>query len=231
MKKYIYLIAFTVITINTYSQNVLFEQNVLADTVKSKAGPNLKNYVHFYFGYGIMVGPSDGDGAEISTGASSNFELGVRYKYKISNLYSFGLNLSYNFYSYRIKQESDKIFPDTIIHDKEKFMLSSLSLGVYNRFNFGRRGNVIGRYLDLGAYGDWNLIKKHYVKDKIDGQVYKLSVTRLKYVENFGYGVFANLGFNRLVLTFKYRLSDLFKESYNYPELTPYTVGVQVNLY
>ena len=56
-------------------------------------------------------------------------------------------------------------------------------------------------------------------------------ITHLKYYEPFNYGVLARFGINRYVIYANYRLSDLFKSSYNYAELPRLTLGVQIGLH
>jgi len=225
------LIAIFIATFS-FGQEVLFEEDVLADTLISKKGPNRKHFYHFFISYGFIAGESEGAGSDISYGLSNNVEFGFRYKLKVCNFYSIGCQALINTDVFHLKQNDSKILPDTIQHDKEKLTNDNLSFGVYNRFNFGKRGNYIGNFLDVGAYGDWRFYSKHCVKDKIStGEMVKISTTHLNYLEDFNYGVYAQIGINRYVVYAKYRLSDIFLSTYSYSELPRITVGLQIGFH
>lgn len=214
------------------SQTVVMHQDV-NDTVIPTQGPNLKNFTHFYMGYGLIAGQSEGNGSPINYGSSNNFVLGYRYKYKICNIYSIGLDISLNTYAFNLKQDSSKTFPNKVIHDKEKLNLTNIGLGFYNRINYGRRGNLIGKFIDLGAYADWTAGANNYTRDKMpNGNIVKTTITKLNYIELFNYGLMGRIGFNRYVFYGTYRLSDIFKSSYpSYSELPRITIGFQVGFH
>jgi len=217
---------------NFYAQEVLIEQNVLNDTVKDNFGPNLENFLHFFVGYGFVVGQPSRDGANIIPGKSRTYEIGSRYKYKVSNFYAIGSSFSFISYAYAIKQDDNKVFPDARIHRSEYITSYCLSYGVYNRFNFGKRGNHIGKFVDVGVNGDWCFSNRHLYRDDLgSGIVAKTVVKGQRYFEPFTYGIYANVGFNRLVLTCRYRISDIFKPKYNFPQMPPINIGLQIGLH
>jgi len=222
-------------------QTVLLEQDVNADTIPELVGPNLKHFSHLYVGYGFVLG-ADAVGSEIRYGSSSDFVYGYRYKRKLSEFYAVGFDIFYHSTAFHLKQDSTKALPNNILHDdkgeKEKLTFHNLSLGLYNRFNFGKRGNYLGHFLDLGARIDWAFSVVHFTKDIYDianvnnGGVVKTKTTGLVYIKPIYYNVFTRLGFNKFVITASYRLSDLFKEEYDlYPELPLLIVGVEIGLH
>jgi hypothetical protein len=214
------------------AQQVLLSRNLEEGYKKEIYGQNLQNFVHLYGGLGFIVGPTEGKGADLVYGISMNPEIGGRYKLRITRNYSMGLNLSYNLYSYKINQKDGKFLPDTIMHKAERFLFSNLSLGYFNRFNIGRTGNFIGKFIDIGVYCEWVHFSDHYFKDKLEnGNVTRTHVSGLDYVQKIQYGVFANFGLTRYSIIVKYRLSNLFKSSYDYPELPRFTVGFLVGLH
>jgi hypothetical protein len=214
-----------------FSQEILLEQNVKADSVRPTWGPNLKNYIHGYFGLGFPI-HTNGQVAYTAPGASYSFDVGMRYKRRFTNYFAMGIDLGLTLASYKIKQNQGKYVPDTVINDKEKFQISSAVSSAYIRINMGRRGNYIGNYIDLGAYGGWNMVKKHRTtNENADGEKVKIVTSRLKYVENFSYGLLARMGTGRWVLKGTYRLSDIFEPSYQIPELPRLIVGVEIGLF
>ena len=237
MKQFITtLLCIVLFSLCAKGQDVLLEEDVKADTIKQTVGPNLKHFTHLYFDLGFIVGESETEGADINYGKSYTFSIGYRYKRKICNFYAIGFDISYYFMSYNLKQNIFKILPNDSIHNKEKLIFNNLGLELYNRFNFGKRGNYIGNFIDIGAYGNWAYKIKHYTKDDINVDINKAKIkqvtyTGLVYPEELNYGLRARIGINRYVLSATYRLSDLFKEIYDYPELPRLSVGLQIGLH
>ena len=237
MKKAIALITITILALNVFAQQVIMEQKVTKDTVPSDFGPNLKNFSHFYTAFGIIAGAPEGYGATIRYGNSSDFNMGFRYKRKLSNFYSMGFDLGYGLTSFKLKQDLTKIFPNAKLHHKEKIHFNHLRLTLYNRFNFGKRGNYIGNFLDIAAYGDWEFSAKHIYFDKHpllnndNASAAKVINTGLAYTNPFNYGVQTRIGFNRYVLYGSYRLSELFKDQFSYPELPRLVIGLQISMH
>ena len=231
MKKYIFILLFGSIAITGFSQTVLLHEDV-KDTVLGKRGPNLKNFSHFYFGIGFIAGKPDSTGSDINSLRSVNVVFGYRYKLKICNFYSIGYDIAYNSYSYFLKQNSTKITPDTVLHEKEKLNFGNLGLSLYMRFNFGRRGNHIGKFVDIGGYGDWTFNAVNFTKDKnSNGNIVKSRISNLHYFNSTNYGLMARIGFNRYVIYGNYRLSDIFKSSCNFSELPRLTIGLQIGFH
>lgn len=234
MKKQIVLLSLWMLAgAAAFSQHVLLEQDVNADTIAETTGPNLKKYTHLYVNYGLVLGATEGDNADIKTGNSSQFAIGLRYKRRLSNFYAFGFDLSYNITTFHLKQDSAKMLPNTDLHDKEKLSFNNATLQLYNRFNFGKRGNHIGRYIDLGGYGEWAFSVTHYTRDTDDrakalgAKATETTNKRLKYTAAFNYGLAARIGFGKVAVFGKYRLSDMFVSKYDYPELPRIVVGLE----
>lgn len=214
------------------AQQVLLNHNVLADTVVPHFGQNMRNFVHLFGGLGMMAGATSKAGADMVYVISPDVEVGIRYKLKVARHYALGCDLSYNLYSYKIKQNDQKILPDTFHHKAERFLFSNITLGVFNRFNLGRTGDYIGKYIDLGGYADWVHYADHYTRDKLNnGNTVRTHTSNLDYINNFQYGLYGHFGITRYVFTVKYRLSDLFRSSENYPELPRWTFGIQIGLH
>lgn len=236
MKKiFILLIAVYAINNSAYSQTVLLEENVKGDTIVSKFGPNLTHFSYFYFDYSLVAG-KDERGAEVKYGNSHTWAFGLRYKFKICKFYAIGAGLNYRQYSFRLAQNSNKVVPNTILHDKEKLILNTWGGEFYNRFNYGRRGNQLGNFIDVGIFGSWISNTKHYTKDKADiltdANITEVTSSDLNYMEDFIYGLRVRMGFNRLMFTGEYRMSDLFKEKYvAFPELPRLTIGIDLALF
>jgi hypothetical protein len=229
--KNIFTIILLTLSIGAFSQDILLQQNVKADSVRPTYGPNLKNFFHGYIGIGFPFSTSQESGYTKPV-ASANFDFGVRYKRRFTNYLAMGMDLGISSVSYRIKQNDSKTVPDITINDKEKILVNALGSSAWLRINVGRRGNYVGNYLDLGAYGDWNFQKKHKTTNtNSDNEKVKISTSKLKYVEDFSYGFLTRVGIGRYALTARYRMSDIFISSYDIPELPRLIVGFEVGLF
>ncbi|MCF8374660.1 MAG: hypothetical protein K9H64_23780 [Bacteroidales bacterium] len=238
MKKTILLSIFLLASVITYSQRVLLEENLANDTSEVKWGQNLRHYGHFYFGLSIPSNPAE-KGSEIMHGNSLSFDVGYRYKLKLCNWYALGADLNFSTNAYRLKQDAKtKILPDSIEHDKESILAPGMKFEIYQRFNFGKRGNHVGDYLDIGAYGTYFFATRHYTMDKNpteDLKKLEITETGLDYMENTEYGISVRAGHGQWVIFGKYRLSDLFKTTANYPvklpELPALRIGVEISIF
>ena len=163
---YLLTIIFWGIGLSGFAQKILLEQDVNADSIRPVKGPNLKHYSHYYLGYGLVASPGSA-GSEIRYGMSSDITLGYRYKRKLSQFYSIGMDISYHLTTYRLKQNSTKRLPNDSLHDKEQLIFHNVGFGIYNRFNYGKRGNYIGNFIDIGARLDLPFSVIHFTKDEI----------------------------------------------------------------
>lgn len=230
MKNTLFVLLIT-LSISAFSQEILLKQDVKADTVRPSFGPNLKNYLHGYLGLGFPFFTNEAV-KYTKPGLSIDINGGIRYKRKITNYVAVGLDLGLYLDAYKLKQSKEKVVPDTVSNDKEKLQFSSVSSSAFVRINVGRRGNYMGNYLDLGAYGSWNYIKKHKaVNENAEGEKVKVLTSRLHYIEDFSYGFLSRLGNGRYALTAHYRISDLFKARYSMPELPRLMIGFEFGLF
>ncbi len=230
MKK-VFTIILLSLTMGAFSQEVLLQQNVKGDTLIPTRGPNLKHFLQGYIGLGFPLYTNE-DVTYTEFGTSTAVDFGMRYKRKLAEHFAIGMDIGVNLAAYKIKQETGKTVPDSIINDKEKFQINSLASSVYTRINVGRRGNHIGNYLDLGVYGGWNCVKKHRtINENAADEKVKVVTSQLKYIENFSYGLLARVGVNRWVLKAGYRLSDIFAPAYAIPELPRLIVGLEIGIF
>jgi hypothetical protein len=223
-------------------QTVLMEEKINAYDFKLPTkGPNFRHFNHLYIGFGFFI--PDANAMEVKTkpASTTSFEFGWRYKLKLTNWFALGAGISYKNDIFDIKQIENKIIPDSVSHTKEKLRFNYLGSEAYIRFNFGKRGNIVGRFIDFGAYANWAFRVKHMMIDKVDENVphragsQRVILYKLDYIEKFCYGLKARIGSNRLVLTADYRMSELFTDDYkaevgNY-YLPKFAVGFEFGLH
>ncbi|HSI91615.1 MAG TPA: hypothetical protein VK927_10895, partial [Adhaeribacter sp.] len=175
---------------------------------------------------------------------------GARFKYKVGEVYSLGFDAYINPQTFYLKQEEGKNLPNPLLHDMEKFKFTNVGLGFFNRFNYDKRGNYMGNFIDLGVYGNWMPVRNFiYQTDDLPPAVgyvtganaIKVRQTGLKYITKLNYGATVRAGFNRYVFYATYRLSDLFDADYavsdgagniyTFAEMPRATIGFQLSMH
>lgn len=207
------------------SQKILLEEDVKSDTVVPAYGPNLKKFRQAFFAFGFPLN-LDGTGSSVNFGSSNEFTVGMRSKYKLCSHNAAGYEIWFNRQRFSLSQDA---FPDSLRNIRELYKIGSLGGAVYDRVNFGRRGNVLGKYLDLGAWGNWHMRKRHEIRNENEeGEKVDMVTTGLKAMENFSFGLMARAGWGMAALKFSYRLSDHFNDDRaEFPRLS---VGLEIAL-
>lgn len=229
----------------TKAQRKLLEEDVTSyDLQKPKNGPNLLHFTHWYVDFGFFVpNPYQEDNQNVNFGKTHNFIIGYRYKIKATNWLAFGADAEYNSSTFNFK---DNFFInnenlDYLIHNKEKLRINNVGGEIFIRFNFGKRGNVIGKFIDFAGYGLVNLYSKHIFVDKLSNPTFynsknvKTINTKLNYLELFNYGTRMRLGNNRFAICISYRFSEIlkkdFQKEYNNLDLPKLNVDLQIGFH
>lgn len=217
------------ISFSAKTQIIVLEEEVNEiDPEYPSYGANGKTFMFSYVGWSLSIVDKPSNQMPLSTVSSGGWQYGFGVKYRMTGLLSAGWGLEYNSLNYRIKQIAGKTFPDTLMHDKQSFSLGSLGGNVFLRINFDpKRGNTTGRYIDFCGYYDWNAIRTLRQKDEtVYGEINRTNLSRLRFINPYSYGAMVRLGRKSLSIYARYRLSDIFKDAYNLPELPRLTVGI-----
>ncbi len=207
------------------AQTIELAQDVNEDTVISKFGKNRKHYFSSYFGFGITPGQVETDSIQLKSGESTKLTYGFYYKYKVAEPYSILFALSYGLSQFEFETPDDFKYRRLNVNDVE--------LEFANRINFGKRGNTIGNYLELGISGDYvfgtKLLSKQIIDDPtVNHKARKVELTGLSYINKPNYTAHARFGSNKYVITADYRLSDLTNDDINF-DLPPLTIGFRLD--
>jgi hypothetical protein len=239
MIRNLFLYFFLFLSAGLLAQDVVLEKNV-DEQYQEKKGPNMRYYGHFYEGIGTVAPYGNLKGATAESQRSSEIIFGYRYKIKLLSFYAIGLDLSNRWLRYGIKSEGIPVageiasnpLSEAGLVDKLSLNLSSLGLEAYNRINIGKRGNVLGNFIDIGIKGEWNYGSRLILKsDATDGDYFQKAREvrkKLDFIGKLSTLVTARIGINKIGIYGNYRLSDLIADGYTTPELPPLTVGVQV---
>jgi len=233
MKKIHFISIFFILTsfINSYSQTKIMGEKVDDSTTKLW-GPNLRNYIHGYIGISFPLGKNSKN--EFKHIASNKIILGARYKLKLNQTFAIGVDLSYVSERYKLTQNDKKTFPDIAIHKKQILYLNRLGGESYFRINFGRRGNRVGKYIDLGYLVGYNIIDRLKTKDNLQGNSFiKTNAYYNVFFNNYNQYFSCRLAFNNIILFYTYRIDDIFKSRYNQllEEYPRNNFGIQIGMY
>jgi hypothetical protein len=235
MKTPFLILIFSALTLGLSAQpQSVLSRNVALDTAQALKGPNLKHYSQTFYKVGFMV-PAE-DNKYMKYGRSYELGIGYRYKRKINNWYALGYEASYFFSSYSLRNFLNYPISDTVSIRSERYMQRGVNVSLYQRINYGRRGNYLGKYIDLAIWAEspfWNKHKYRFEQQGFqrffatDGN---LSLRRLPWDNLFNYGTQVRLGFNKISFYGTYRLSELFNNKQNLPGLTPFIAGFQIGI-
>ncbi|GAA4007210.1 hypothetical protein GCM10022408_18890 [Hymenobacter fastidiosus] len=222
----------SLLPLSTLAQRVLLRESVAEDTVRATFGPNRAYYNHAYLSYGFVAGASR-EGAQLRYGRSAEVQLGVRNKWRLTRQVALGLDARYARPVYQLAQNAQKVVPNPRLHRREYLALPQVQTEGFLRLNFGRRGNAIGRYVDVLGWGGWVISSVHHYADGATAGARRVQTAErgLTYVNRWTYGAGTRLGSGRYALVGRYRFSDVFRpaDQARYPELPRWVLGLELS--
>jgi len=230
MNKGFYLfLAICLFGLHLNAQEVAFEKEPAIDSLIPRSGPNYAHYLHTYLGLGMAIDGGEKGAQVIQPHFFDEWHFGIRYKRKLNNVFALGTAMEYNNTQFTMRQNAQKVLPDTLHYKKQRMVFHKARLELFFRINYDkRRGNSLGNYLDLGAFGDFTFAHVQYNKFKNpDNTLTKAKTSGFTYFNRLGYGLRFRAGFNLWSVYAQYRLSDQFYPSRNLPELPRFTAGLE----
>jgi len=222
-KKILYL-TFIVFSFQILSaQKVLMnEENPDTTYAVKKYGVNSAHFFHMYFGLAFVFGEEQ----VTKFGGTNALTVGLRYKYKIANFLAVGSDVAY--------QRNRISFPTHNLTNKNYYKSYNLLSDVYIRFNWGHRGDIMGKFLDLGVYGSYTFYNLNHLNENPEDNAHFSKFVyeehQLSYYNRFNYGFIARLGINQFVLFTQYRYSPI-RINKDYRNIPAWTVGIQIALH
>lgn len=241
MKKLVLIsLFFSFLVSSIIAQEIVLEKNV-EDQYEEEKGPNTRIFGHLYVGGGGIADFDESNGTAINFWRSNQFLAGYRFKLKVLSFYSLGMDFNFKLDQYFMEGDDlnpfDPLNPLTFTtgEKKQTFTNNGIGLELWQRINIGKHGNSLGKYFDAGFRGQWNISDVEHLVIIYDNAEFigrqRYYNRRLKYVEEFSYGLSGRIGFDKFMIHGFYRLSDLFKKEFAIPELPRLTIGAQFALY
>lgn len=236
MKKILFLFSSVLLYLCSGAQDnpkidITVSQDQDSDIVVKKKG-----FEYMSLGWGFVLDQPPAPGANLKPISSHQFYFGYRYYFNLSKFYLPGIELNYEYVTYKLKQDSAKIFPNNILHDKEQFNVNSLNLDFTNRIVFKKKRGAPFVFMDIAGYGGWIFATTIYTVDNYTvANAYNASKVQvyhrnLVFTEDFQYGVKAIIGINGFLFYGQYRFSNLIKSGYIYPQMPNWLVGIGIEL-
>ena len=232
MKRYIILtIFFSILGASAISQNVLFSDDAENAYEISRKGRNRASFGHLYTGYRVAPAYFSSEENQVWNG---EYFVGRRAKYALTRHYAMGWELEYLHTAVSWDMQVLMGSAEKSVSEKHRYISHALLASYYNRITFGKVGDNIGKFLDIGVYGAWNFSKKSVISGETDeGQSYETTKKSPGYDDDFFYGVKARLGIHRIAVTADYRLvTPDFTSAPSVDIYMPeFTVGLEFSLY
>ncbi len=230
--RYLLICAYLWLCNSAFAQDVVLWDKMTDNSEKAGKGINSSSYNHFFAAWGLCVSLLDNE-TNVRLLASNDYSFGIRQIYKLNNHLAAGYNVSYVRSIFSVKQVPGKNVHDTVLHNKENFLISRGDCSLYFRVNFDRRrGAYMGHFLDLGVWGGRNFMRQRMIEDKSENETtLRIWYKRVEYIEKYSYGAYAALGLNRYLIFARFRLSDLFDVTCNFSQLPAFTFGLEIGLH
>jgi len=191
-------------------------------------GQNRAYYLHYFIGFGGYVSYDKQEQWANTLGKSYDLDFGMRVKLRLTNWLAAGSVFTYNIQNFNFANPNFSFIPNASLPETQKLVNQGFFMGPYLRINVGKRGNQIGKYIDLGFF--YNLTAGR-IKEKYDDQIVdKVVVVKPNYIESYQYGPYVNIGYQRLSVFAKYRMNRIFDETY-LKDASNLTIGIQVGLF
>lgn len=190
--------------------DVKMDEEVNESIFSRKHGPNGKHYAYIFWRLSAAV-PIQND-QPLKVPASLNYRWGGMYKFRVCNFYALTAELSASTSEYILKN-TNVLQPYHLLAqwEHERIVVGAFTGVISNRFNFGKRGNHLGRYLDLGVYGDLYARRSHIFLGEDDKVAIEARREKPDYMNSQSWGFQVGIGVKKIRIVGQYRMSDLLK--------------------
>ncbi|MFY0674078.1 MAG: hypothetical protein JXQ87_11760 [Bacteroidia bacterium] len=181
--------------------------------------------IHGFFDMGWVVGPSH-ENAKLDYLISVDYTPGIRLLKPIWQHGDLAIELSYHNVHYHLNQNDQKLLPNNILHDRERFYIHVLNLGLGHRYYLNN-----GLYFDIGFNFDWNFRNVHMIKNPdSNGEDVKTFDRSITYFNPVNFDVLARVGKGRWTLHYIHRMTPLIKPDVGLPTLPSHILGIGLRI-
>ena len=237
LNKLLLILAFTFSGVVLYGQDPVFDQDVDEQMDIQETSPNkgFSNYFNFRYGYTLPIPEND----SMQTKYGDGFGFGFDYLWSPHKRLGFGFGYFFSFQNFNIKQDTaQNLMSLGFEHDRQLLRQFRFDLTPKIRLRYGKSGNSLGKYVDLGGYAGVTFGYSEYLFNKVDpalnrgAAISEVTNGRLKYLNRWEYGLQGRLGFNRFYIFGTYRMSDMFvaHEGINQNKALPDLPRLQVGI-
>lgn len=214
------------------AQKVVLEREVDSVIVRPKFGPNQSYFVHGYTSYLGHWTTNGTHELNVVPFMSNKINLGIRAKKKLTRHTALIADVSVGFSNYRFTDAEGHLV-ETPNKIKEMARLYDVDLGAYARIGIGKRGDYIGRFVDLGYFLSQPFSTQYVVftENPSGYKTRQLDPSSGYFIGNWQYGPRVHIGLNRYVFVFQYRLSDYFFTDDEMPQFPKFTAGFQIGFH
>ena len=229
----------SVLGLEINAQKIILRQTVPEDfgDADNDYGPNRGSFNYSFIEYNFSASGYDHNNqnlGSLKTLRSFGITSGGRFLKNMGSFLSANIDsrLSYKQLVYDTEDLSAVQLPLT-----DEFMTSSkyyfVNFGLGAAFNFNlrpKRGNQLGRYIRLGAIGDYHIVKRFSGKyeQPLDplSKVQTITLSKVNFINPFSFAFEAGYGRTSMYLFARYRYSDLINID-SVTEVPRLTFGIQ----
>ncbi|MCF8294451.1 MAG: outer membrane beta-barrel protein [Bacteroidales bacterium] len=219
MKNLILLIGLIIGSMSLNAQDVVLEESVPDSLVEPKFGPNYRHFIHTFYNFGVMVTESAEATAVKAYKSGYQLPIGIRYKYKLNNHVALGTDIYYKWSWIYFDTERSS----SSVYTQEMYNIGSWGLSPYLRINVGKRGNTLGKFIDLFAYGDINSMRHYFYEQETNSldpmllgnyaEKVEVNYKKLSFMNTYNYGAGVRIGWKSYSFFAQYRLNELLLEN------------------
>ena len=235
MRNIIYICIICIISSNCFSQDVLISDTIVHDFSKidKNFGPNRKYYSYEFLGFGTTSKLNINNENYLPIKSSLVVYGGSRNKFKINSFLAIIYDLYFESSWNKLNLKANPNIPAPILEIKNaKYIINNSDINLCLQFNSKpKRGNQLGKYLDLGMFACF-IYHSTFKYKTGSNQLSKNTIVKInnpKYINRWAYGYIIRLGNDHIAIYGKYRISDMFntRTSFLSEELHRTSFGIE----
>lgn len=227
----IVIIAVLLASAQCLAQKVLIEEQPDINKTATNWGPNRKHFIQTTAYTGIFL-PVGENLLNLKTAQSQSWGITIQYKRRFSQVFSLVAGATYNSDRFSFDTNQASFINSSQEYSKEYLKLQTVGYNERIRLNLNRRrGNHLGKYIDIGFFSEFLVASKHIGiipgDENIDNfKSVKTTESGLNYLQPFHYGIIVQFGINNISLYYKGKLTEWFSDTTIAGILPAHQIGI-----